>query len=188
MSSERIRVTVAADGTVSARHFRHGVESDPGRLALDGLDGRLVHHFEQWLTLRDRRWLPDEIQTFGLLLHRCLFPVKPYDVWAWIEKQVAAGEDTVRLTLQFPAGREYAHLTAIPWEYLHSRSDGPGSYFLARHPRLVLSRHAPPPPDTAARAPQASLSVLPVVSDPSPDRLGPVEADDVLTTLRGVLV
>jgi hypothetical protein len=188
MNSERIRVTVAADGTVSARHFERRVESRPGRLALDGLDSRLVHHFEQWLTLRDRTWLPDEIQTFGLLLHRCLFPAQPYDAWAWIEQQIALSEETVRLTLQFPAGREYAHLTTIPWEYLHSPRGGSGGYFLARHPRLVLSRHAPPPPNAAALKPLESLSVLPVVADPWPARLGPVEADEVLETLRRVLV
>ena len=187
MTSERIRVKIATDGTVSARHFERGVQSGRGRLALDGLDSRLVHHFEQWLTLRDRTWLPDEIQTFGLLLHRCLFPPQPYDVWSWIEQQIAFSGEPVRLTLQFPAGREYAHLTTVPWEYLHSPRGGPGSYFLARHPQLVLSRHAPPPPDAAPLRPLESLSVLPVVSDPSPDRLGPVEADDVLDTLAAVL-
>ena len=188
MTGPRIRVTVAADGTVSARHFERGLESKSGRLALDGLDGRLVHHYERWLTLRDRTWLRDEIASFGMLLHRCLFPPQPYDVWGWIRQQMAASPGpAVRLTLQFPTGREQAHLAAIPWEYLHTPGSGPDDYFLARHPRLVLSRYAPPPGGQSGLAPLDRLTVLPVLSDPAPDRLGPVEADEVLDTLATVL-
>ncbi len=188
MTGERIRVTVSADDAVSARHFGRHLESKQGRLALEGLDSRLVHHFEQWLTLRDRTWRPDEIQSFGMLLHRCLFPPEPYDVWGWIKQQIAASPgETVRLTLQFPAGRRHAHLAAIPWEYLHTPGSGPGDFFLARHPGLVLSRFAPTAPGGAPLVPLATLVVLPVVSDPSPDRLGPVDADEVRETLHEVL-
>ena len=188
MTGERIRVTVEENGTVVARNYRRGLESRPGRLALDGLDSRLVHHFGQWLSLRDRSWLPDEIQSFGMLLHRCLFPAQPYDVWAWIRQQMAdSNGEAVRLTLRLPEGRPRADLAAIPWEYLHTPGSGPEHYFLARHPGLVLSRFAPPPPGAAALPPLETLTVLPVVSDPSPDRLGPVEADEVQETLAKVL-
>jgi hypothetical protein len=187
VTGQRIRVTVSADREVKA--IRYGderlerLESRVGTLALDGLDGELVHHFERWLTLRDRTWLEDEIRAFGLLLHRSLFPPRPYNVWSWIEDRMReTGGEPVRLSLAFPAGREHAHLPAIPWEYLHSPGDL--GYFLARNPAVVLSRYAPGP---GGRVPaEPLLRLLPILANPSDNVLGPVEADDVLATLTTI--
>ena len=187
MTSQRIRVIISADRKVKARRYgSQPIESDFGTLALDGLDGELVHHFERWLTLRDRDWLEDEIRAFGLLLHRCLFPKKPFDVWDWIERRIQESPgEPVRLTLQFPTGREHAHLAAIPWEYLHSPPvSGQNGYFLARHPKVVLSRYAP---GQGGRVPPESLlRVLPVHANPAEGVLGPVVADDVIAVLTDI--
>jgi CHAT domain len=153
---------------------------------LEGLDGELVHHFERWLTLRDRTWLEDEIRAFGRLLHRCLFPHKPYDVWSWIQDRMRESlDEPVRLSLEFPTGRKYAHVAAIPWEYLYAPGIfGDEGFFLARDPKVVLSRYAP---GTGKRLPpEPLLRVLPVLANPSDNVLGPVVAGDVLAVLAKI--
>ena len=180
MTAQRIRVVLGGGGGVVARHFGRDLYTPAGQIKLDGLDGELVGHFERWLSLRERDWTREEIASFGRLLHRCLFP--PSDgVWAKLQQWIREADEPVRLTLQLPTGRDMAYLAAIPWEYLHTT--GPGGYFLAADPRIVLSRWAPTARPAESMPALTRISILPVVSDPSPDKLGPVDADQVLETL-----
>jgi hypothetical protein len=180
MTDQRVRVVLDGGGGVKARHFGRDLYSPAGQVELDGLDGELVGHFERWLSLRERDWRREEIASFGRLLHRCLFP--PSDgVWTKLQQWIRESDEPVRLTLQLPTGRDKAYLAAIPWEYLHTT--GPGGYFLAADPKIVLSRWAPTAHPAASLPALTKISILPVVSDPSRDKLGPVDADEVLETL-----
>lgn len=180
MTAQRIRVILGSGGTVRARHFDLDLYSPTGQPGLDGLDGELVGHFERWLSLREREWRHEEIASFGRLLHRCLFPPSS-GVWTTVQQWIRDSDGPVSLSLQLPTGRDKAYLAAIPWEYLHTPAHG--GYFLAADPKIVLSRWAPMAKPPTSLPTLTKISILPVVSDPSPDKLGPVEAEEVLQTL-----
>ena len=186
MTNLRIRVVISDERSVEAHTIGlPQLTSGKGKLRLDGLDGQFVAHFERWLGLRavESYWTEHDIRSFGQLLFRCLFPREPENVWAWIEDLISKRQaDVVRLTLQFPLGREFAYWSAIPWEYLHtSGSDG---FFLARNRRFVLSRYIRPARAVETLPPKQCLRVLPVVSDPAEQSLGKVGADEVREVLE----
>ena len=154
-----------------------------GRLRLDGLDYQLVRHFSRWLTTRAQGWDIDEVRAFGQLLHRCLLA----DVWEWVRLQLDRNaDDTLHLLLSFPSGRENASVASIPWEYLHVPAHQGPYDFLAMVPGLVLSRYASGPAPVSPLATTEPITVLPVVSDPDPYRLGEVAGDTVLDALQGL--
>jgi hypothetical protein len=183
MTADRISVAVQDDGAVRAVRHRGNRRSPVGRVAYSGLDAAVVTLFERWLTLRDRDWRPDEIEVFGSLLHRCLFPET---VWSWIETTMReAVGGPVRLELIFPVTGSYARLAAIPWEYLYRPAHGPDlGWFLAASPRLVLCRYIPLPTGEPLLPPLATPRILVVVSQPRDRRLDAVDYADVVSAIQ----
>jgi hypothetical protein len=166
-TSEVVTLTVSPAGNVAAwRQSDHATLSR--RMRFHDLDRQLVRHFEIWLSRRHDAWDVEELRTFGMLLHRCLFPPDQDGLWPWLRRRIDQTGNTggLRLMLAFPAGSDNAYLTRTPWEYLHTpESEQPG-YFLARRSGLVLSRLAPAGLDPHPPEPLPSLRVLPVVADP----------------------
>ena len=152
-------------------------------MGYSGLDAAVMTLFERWLTLRDRDWRADEIEVFGALLHRCLFP-EP--VWSWIETTIRQAEpEPVRLELIFPVTPPYARLAAIPWEYLYRPPRGPDlGWFLAADRRLVLCRYVPLSTGEPLLPPLVTPRILVVVSQPRDRRLDDVDYADVVSAIQ----
>ena len=174
MADVRIYAEVSAE-TGSLELRRRGTNqlfAASAPVGFSGLEAELVRLFERWLAVRSRLWEEDELRAFGTLLHRILFTPA---TWAAVQAQLDAAEardERLRLELVFPFDSPYTRLAAIPWEYLYAPDTAVRQgFFLATHPRLVLSRYVP----TAAAAPAAiegPLRVLVVTS--APDELGEV--------------
>ncbi|MGW4060840.1 CHAT domain-containing protein [Amycolatopsis sp. NPDC004747] len=173
MGDVRISVTVDAKGHVQAHRRDNNDKSVVWPIGYSGLDAELIRLFERWLTRRDSDWRESEIRAFGSLLHRCLFGRN----WSWLQSIIDSVQ-RVRLELGFPAE---SRLAAIPWEYLY-RPDTPTrrGAFLATEPGLVLSRYIPLSGADSGFAPQETLTVLVVVSQPADPRLGEVEYEEVV--------
>ncbi len=176
--ASRIIVSVSTDGTVVAR--RDDGASQRGRRREDRVDAETARVFARWLARRTDGWLRDELEVFGDLLHRMLFP---REVWSFVDASAAAlrpGE-LLRLQLSFPR-TALAGLAALPWEFLHVPA-GPGlvqNTFLATHDRVLLSRHIPGVGGPVVPA-EATLRVLVIVA--RPDDQEDVIPEPVLTAL-----
>ncbi|WP_250003470.1 CHAT domain-containing protein [Actinoplanes sp. M2I2] len=172
----KIVVSVSGDGTVVAR--RDDGVSQEGGLRFDTIDTEVVRVFARWLARRTDGWLRDEVQAFGALLHRTLFP---REVWSFVDATAAGlgAAEMMRLQLSFPARHP---LAALPWEYLYV-PPGPGlvqNTFLATHDRVLLSRAIPGIGGPVVR-PEPALRVLVAVAQP--DDQDDVVAEPVLTAL-----
>ncbi len=180
MTTLSVSVIVSSAGAVRTKAWQTGVEvPTQHRVDLTGLDGRLLRLFERWLVDRDRVWTKEEIQVFGQLLHRQLFPNA---VWSWIRKQLAdPAYDVVRLMLAFPSDAASSPIASLPWEFLCA----PGEHgeFLALTEGLMLSRTVPP--GTPGRTPsqEQEVRILPVVGDSHNDWLGEVDYEPVLEAI-----
>lgn len=183
MADARIYAEVSAgDGSLELR--RRGTNelyASSATVAFSGLEAELVRLFERWLSVRSRVWEEDELRAFGTLLHRILFTPA---TWAAVQSQLDAAEardERLRLELVFPFDSPYTRLGAIPWEYLYAPDTAVRQgFFLATHPRLVLSRYVP----TVSAAPaviEGPLRILVVTS--APDDLGEVLWEPALETI-----
>jgi hypothetical protein len=180
----RVTVSVSLDGKVEAERLDEPrATSAKAPVGYGGLDERLIHHFERWLTIRDRTWREDEIRSFGSLLHRALFPDA---VWGFVQREIGRrGDEPVRLALRFPTTGRFARLASLPWEYLYRPdSTGYNGFFLAGTKEVVLSRYVPPAPVADRLRSSGAGGVLAVVARHRDPLLGPVESDEVLDAIE----
>jgi hypothetical protein len=158
----RIVVSVSADGTAVA--LRDDGASRQGKVRLDKVDADLMRVLARWLARRTDGWNRDEIEAFGALLHRTLFP---REVWSFVDTTVAGldASRSLRLQLSFP---ELHPLAALPWEYIFVPS-GVGlvqNTFLATHNRVLLSRYIAGIGGPVV-SPEPTLRVLVAVAQPN---------------------
>ena len=139
--------------------------------------------FERWLTLRDRDWRADEIEVFGALLHRCLFP-EP--VWSWIETTIreagpgagATGADLPGHAALCTSGCDPLGVPVPPSPWPRPRLVPRGGSATRPVPlRAAVHRRAPAP--TAGDA-----ADLVVVSQPRDRRLDDVDYADVVSAIQ----
>ena len=182
MDTREITVRVDKSGQVSARRDDDATWSG-GSISFAGVDAQLIRVFGRWLTERGREWHWDEIEAFGGLLHRTLFPA---DLWRWIETTLAAlgADDRLRIQLEFPS-EAYADLAAVPWEYLHA-PDRPGreGFFLAAQKRVLLTRYISLETGRSPLSSEPRVRVLVLASQPQDPVLGEVISAPVIENLR----
>lgn len=182
MTLTEIEVNVTATGEVTARRD-DGAVGPAGSIGFRGVDAELIRVFERWLREPGRDWRPSEIRAFGSLLHRTLFPP---DLWSWVERRLdgMGPGGRMRLQLAFPTDG-WAHLAAVPWEYLHvPNRTGREGFFLATDRRCMLTRYIPMAHGRASMAAAGRARVLVLISQP--DDLGEVIAEPVLETLESL--
>ena len=182
MTDTELTITVRDDLTVVARRD-DGAESPPGRLQMDDLHKDLIRIFEIWLTEPDRTWNRRELEVFGSLLYRSLFPA-PVD--ELLRQSLIHADDDGRLRVQLSFTERAGELARIPWEYLfYPSTGGRAGFFFATNPRVVLSRYIPLEAGrTTLRPDEDALRILVVVSKPID--LGPVHSDEVAAAISAL--
>lgn len=145
----------------------------------DSLYVDLVSLFKNWL-LEDKLAKRLELQTFGSLLYRILFPGS---VGRLYERCLAEAQNTrQRLRVQVSFTEESAHMASVPWEFLYQ----PEKSFFATDVDLVFSRYIRstimPRQHAVAPADDSRLSILLVSSKPVD--LGPVVSNGVIEPIQ----
>jgi hypothetical protein len=160
MTYTELQLIVDGDKVTATR--QDGVEAY-GNFRLSDLHKALLAVFDRWLREKevDRR---ADFEALGSLLYETLLD---RDVDALLAKTLSDIDGEGRLRLQLVFRRESLHLARIPWEFLFRphRTNETG-FFLATHPKLVLSRYVPLNLSREALGGVSPLRFLLVISEP----------------------
>jgi hypothetical protein len=180
MADTELELTLAGD---KAHARRSGGGTANGASRLSALDRDLINLLDR-LVREKRLSRHDEFETFGALLYEALFG--EIDGFLRSSLQIPTGEDRLRLQLVFDEA-SYA-FARFPWEFLYANGRGTReSFFLATHPKLILSRYLPmyenrPDPPAAAKP----LRFLVIISRPKDPTLGTVVASPVADAIKSL--
>ena len=158
----RVRVMVSPGGAEASGEFR-----------LTPLFRDLIDVFDSWV--REKKITHrDEMKALGALLYTALFDG---DTEQLFRRTLEGIQKPDRLRLQLVFNQAALNLASIPWEFLY-RPDRETSlgFFLATHPRLVLSRYIPLEWNRESLSIDDELRFMAVISKPKvePGELGPV--------------
>lgn len=168
-----IELQVIVKDETHVRVVTQGGAEASGEFRLTQLFRDLIDVFDFWVREKKitRR---EEMTALGSLLYTALFDG---DTEQLFRKTLEGIQKPDRLRLQLVFNQAAFNLASIPWEFLYrpDRENSAG-YFLATHPRLVLSRYIPLEWNRESVLINDKVRFMVVVSKPKskPGELGPV--------------
>jgi hypothetical protein len=179
MAYVELQIIVQGNGQVRAR--KQGGGEVGGEFRLSPLHKNLIAIFDRWLREKkiSRR---QELAGLGSLLYQSLFDD---DVGRFFKQSLDSVTGSDRLRLQLVFHQAAADLAGVPWEFLYYPDrESQRGFFLATHPKLVLSRYIPLGVDRPDLGADEALRFLVVVSQPQ--GVGPVIAPPVIEAIENL--
>jgi hypothetical protein len=176
-----VELQIIVEGNRRVRARKQGGGEVSGEFRFSPLHKDLIAIFDRWLREKkiSRR---QELAGLGSLLYQSLFDD---EVGRFFKQSLDSVTGSDRLRLQLVFHQPAADLAGVSWEFLYypDRETERG-FFLATHPKLVLSRYIPLAVDRPDLGTYEALCFLVVVSQPQ--GVGPVIAPPVVEEIENL--